>query len=133
MKKLIAVLVTMLVIFGGVAAYFKITSVDLYAEATKVAGSDIVQTDSEYFLYFYSESCSACVATKPTMNKFYGITDTPIYLVDMARETAAITSDEIDGFTEVTATPTLVQIKDGREVARYKGSVEVKDFVNAQS
>lgn len=83
------------------------------------------QEESEYLVYFYMPTCTHCQAFKPTLEEYVTKPDAlKMYKVniELATERETWSKYEIEG------TPTLVLVKDGKEVERFLGVQELEDI-----
>lgn len=84
------------------------------------------QAENEYYVYFYSPSCSHCQSIKNTMLNFVlNDTSKSIYFVNQNYVDSENLSSFIDGF------PTIIKVVAGVVVHDYVGTVEIGDLINS--
>ena len=85
MKKILIGLVAVVVI--AVTANFLFPSVNSLADLKRIDYRDsFSQKESEYYVYFYQESCPLCLQFSPELVAAYNDNGAPIYVVDMAAD-----------------------------------------------
>lgn len=83
MKKILVGLVAVVVIAIGANILFP--SVNSLTDLKKINYQEAFnQKQSEYYVYFYQESCPLCLQFSPELVTAHNENNTPIYIVDMA-------------------------------------------------
>ena len=83
MKKILIALVAVIVI--AVGANFLFPSVNSLTDFKHINYTETFdQKESEYYVYFYQETCPLCLQFSPELVAAYNEKDVPIYVVDAA-------------------------------------------------
>ena len=85
MKKILIVLVAVVLI--AVGANFLFPSVNSITDFKHINYTETFdQAESEYYVYFYQESCPICLQFGPELVEAHNQNNVPIYVVDAAAE-----------------------------------------------
>ena len=85
MKKILIALVAVVIIAVGVNMFFpSVNSITDFKHINYTEAFD--QKDSEYYVYFYQETCGLCQQFGPELVAAHNDENVPVYVVDMAAD-----------------------------------------------
>lgn len=135
------------IVIGFGVVFFVMMAIFLYMSITEPKYNDFEQVgvyenadnmpEGTYGVYFYSETCPACVSIKSSFLEFAegNALDLKIYLMDSAQTTG----DRLSSFSfydadegevlQLTATPTLLIYKDGTLVDMIVSADSIQEFM----
>lgn len=107
---------------------------DSYSDFSKIKDfSDIGNQDSDlYGVYFYSETCGACISIKDNTMQFGSdnLLDLELFMLDANTTTGDRSTINLGG-NGMDSTPTLLIYKNNILVNYYVGTNEITDFYDA--
>lgn len=120
------VLVTAVILlnaFGPKTEYNDFEQVGNYALASQ-------QEEDVYAVYFYSETCGACISIKGATMGFgnKNALDIPLYLMDSENTAGLINVIVGPGGETLQATPTMLVYKNGQIISFFQNAEVISDF-----
>ncbi|MCF7923874.1 MAG: hypothetical protein K9L64_02060 [Candidatus Izimaplasma sp.] len=81
--------------------------------------------ESDYYIYYYSEVCSACIAIKnDVLSTISNLEEDHLFLFDISRDI------QVEPSINLRYTPTLAYISDNQYVEKYVGADDILEILD---